>query len=66
MSHMSRNILFTTFFGFIFLELPHITKCTLGINDFIPRASFLFSRMAVQGGNRATVTKQLKNPFIVT
>ena len=63
MSHMSRNIPFTTFHGFIFSELPRITKCTLRSNGFIPRASYLFSRMIVQGGNSKTVTKQRKKTF---
>ena len=32
-------------------------------NNFIPRASDFFSRMIAQGGNRATLTKELKMAF---
>ena len=46
--------------GSIFSKLLRIVRCTLRINDFIPRASNLFSRMITQGGNRATLTKQHK------
>ena len=35
-------------------------RCILRINDFIPRASGLFSRMIAQVGNRAILTKQVK------
>ena len=40
-----------------------IARCTLKLTDFIPRASALFSRMIAQGGNRATLAKQLKKVF---
>ena len=44
-----------------FSEPLRIARCTLKINDFIPRSFNLFSRMMTQGGNKATSTKQLKN-----
>ena len=49
--------------GSIFSELLRIARCTLIINDFIPRASDLFSRTIAQGGNRATLNKELKIAF---
>ena len=45
MPHMSSNIPSTIFYGFIFSELLRKARCTLRINDFIPTASDLFSRM---------------------
>ena len=43
-----------------FSEPLRIARCTLKINDFIPRSFNLFSRMMAQGGNKATPTKKLK------
>ena len=60
---MPRNIPFTIFFGPVFSELPRIERYTLRLNNFIPRACNLLSRMAALGGNRATLTKQLKKTF---
>ena len=60
MPHISSNIPSTIFFGSIFSELLCIVRCTLRINDFIPKASDLISRMIAQGGNRASLTKKLK------
>ena len=45
MLHMSSNIPSTIFYGFIFSELLRKARCFLRINDFIPTASDLFSRM---------------------
>ena len=38
-------------------------RCTLRINDFIPRASDLFSRVMAQGGNSLALTKKLRMSF---
>ena len=57
MPHMSSNKQSKIFYGFIFLELLRIAKCTVRINDFIPTSSDLFSRMVRQSGNRITQTK---------
>ena len=46
-----------------FSEPLRIARCTVIINDFIFRASILFSRMMAQAGNKATPTKQLKKAF---
>ena len=56
MPHLSSNIPSTSFYDSIFSEVLG----TLGINEFIPRPYYLFPRMITQGGNRATLTKQLK------
>ena len=47
-----------------FSEPLRIARCTLKINDFIPRSFNLFSRMMAQGGNKATPTKQLNNNYV--
>ena len=41
MPHLSSNIPSTVFYGSLFLEHLQIARCTLRINDFIPRASDL-------------------------
>ena len=63
MPHLSSNIPFTISSGSIFSELLRMAKCSLRTKNFIPRASDFFSRMIVQDGNRATLTKQLKRAF---
>ena len=63
MPNLSSNIPSTISSGSIFSELPRMAKCYLRTKNFIPRASDLFSRMIVQDGNRATLTKHLKTAF---
>ena len=63
MPHLSSNIPSTISSGSIFAELLRIAKCCLRTKNFIPRTSDLSSRMIVQDGNRATLTKQLKTAF---
>ena len=63
MSHLSSNIPSLIFYGSIFLELLRVARYTRRTNDFIPRTYDLFIGMIAQGGNRATLTKQLKNAF---
>ena len=63
MSHMSSNISSLIFYGSIFLELVRVARCNLRTNDFLPRGSNFYSRMTAQGGNRATLTKQLRKIF---
>ena len=53
MPHLSREIPSAIFYMLTFSEFNWIARHTIGINDFTPRASDLFSRTA-QGGNRAT------------
>ena len=61
MPNLSSNIPSTISCG-SFSEL-RMSTCSLKTKHFIPRASDLFSRMIVQDGNRATLTKQLKKVF---
>ena len=64
MSHLSSsNIPCTISSGSIFSKLLRMARCSQKTKNFIPRASDLFSRMIVQDGNRATLTKQLKAAF---
>ena len=63
MPHFSSNIPSAIFYRSIFLELFRIASCTLRINDFLPTASDLFSRMIAKGGNRVALTKKLKKTF---
>ena len=63
MPHLSSNMPSTISSGSIFSGLLRMARCSLKPKNFIPRASDLFSRMIVQDGNRATLTKQLKTAF---
>ena len=47
----------------MFLELIRLAKCTIRVNDFIPRASDTFSRITTQRAKSATLNKQLKRTF---
>ena len=50
-------------YGSIFSELFGIVRCTLRINDFIPRAFGLILRMIAEMGMKETLTKQLEKTF---
>ena len=64
MLHLLSNTPPTIFCGSVFLsELLRIARCTLSINDFVSRASDLFSRMIAEGRNRTAPTTQLKKAF---
>ena len=63
MALLSSKIPYTISFGSIFLELLRIARCSLKTDDVISRDSGLFSKMIAQGGNRATLSKQLKKAF---
>ena len=63
MLHLSSNTPTAIFYGSIFSELLRIAKCTLTIKNFILKVAESFSRMTVQSGNRAILTKQLKKVF---
>ena len=45
------------FYGSRFSELFYTARFSPRINDSVPRASDLFSRMIAQGGNRVALTK---------
>ena len=63
MPRLSSNIPSTISSGSIFSELLRMARCSQKTKNLTPRASDLFSRMIVQDGNRATLTKQLKTAF---
>ena len=63
MALLSSSIPSTISSGSTFSELLRIARCSLRIDDFIPRDSDLFSKMIAQGGNRAALPKQLKENF---
>ena len=60
---LSSNVPSIVLLNSIFSELLRIARCTLRLNDFILRASELFSGVMSQGGNRAILTKQLRKDF---
>ena len=60
MALLSSNTPSTISSGSIFVELLRIARCSLKIDDFIPRDSDLFSKMIAQGGNRVALPKELK------
>ena len=55
MPYLWSNIPSAIFYGSAFSKLVRVARCTLKINDFIPRAFDLLSRMIAQGGSRATL-----------
>ena len=63
MPDRSSNIPRFVFYGTIMSEFIRITHSTLQLNDFLPRASDLFSRMVSQGGDPRKVLGQTKKSF---
>ena len=63
MPDLSSNIPSSIFYGSIMSEFLRIARCTLLIEDFVPRASELFHRMSQQCGNPATIMKQIMKAF---
>ena len=60
---LNSNIPSTIFYGSIMSEFLRIARCTLNIEDFIPRAKDLYLRMVNQGGRQSTILKQLMKAF---
>ena len=58
---MSSNLPSIISYESIFSEFLCITRCTLRINDLVPRASDLFSRMTTQSWNWATLQKAFQS-----
>ena len=58
---MSSNLPSIISYESIFSEFLCITRCTLRINDLVPRASDLFSRMTTQCWNSATLQKAFQS-----
>ena len=63
MPDRSSNIPRFVFYGTIMSEFIRIARSTLQLDDFIPRASNLLSRMISQGGNRIKILGQIKKAF---
>ena len=60
---LNSNIPSTIFYGSIMTEFLRIARCTLSVEDFIPRAKDLCLRMVNQGGRQSTILKQLIKTF---
>ena len=63
MPHFQRNIPSTTSYGSIFSEFLCVAKCTLKPEQFLPRASELYSSMLSQGANQNCINKQILKGF---
>ena len=50
MPDLNGNIPSTMFYGSVMSEFLRIARCTLLLEDFVPRAKKLFERMCNQGG----------------
>ena len=57
MPYISSNIPSSIFYGSIFSEFLRIARCTLQLDDFLPKAYELYSRMKTQGA----INKMLRN-----
>ena len=64
MPQLSSNIPSTIFYGSVMSEFLRIARCTLRVEDFIPRAAELYHRMLNQGGRQSTILKQISKAFI--
>ena len=60
MLYRSSNVPSSIFYGSIFSEFLQIARCTLRLTKFIPKAPQLYTRMVTQGGNKASILRQLK------
>ena len=63
MPHLQSNIPATIFYGSVFSEFLRIARCTLKLEDFLPRAVQLYSRMISQGANETSIHKQILKGF---
>ena len=63
MPHLSSNIPSAVFYGSTLSEFLRIARCTLHLEDFIPKAKELYIRMTSQGGNKRKTLKQIKKAF---
>ena len=60
MPDLSGNLPSYVFYGSIMSEFLRIARCTLRIEDFIPRANALCKRMMTQGGSNNMVLRQIR------
>ena len=63
MPYLSRNIPSSILYGSIFSEFLRIARCTLRLTNFEPKAFQLYTRMVTQGGNKASILRQIKKAF---
>ena len=61
--YLSINIPSSIFYGSIFSEFLGIARCALRLTDFVPKASQLYAGMITQGGNKASILRQIKKAF---
>ena len=64
MPHKDSNIPSNIFYSAIFSEILRISRCTIILEDVIPRISELFTRMINQGASKAYLRKQIKKCFV--
>ena len=60
MPHLNSNIPRTIFYSALVGEFLRIARCTLLLEDFIPKAKDLVNRMISQGANRFLSLKHLR------
>ena len=60
MLYLSSNIQSSTFYGTEFLQTG---RYTLGLTDFVSKASQLYTRIVTQGGNKISIIREIKKVF---
>ena len=60
MPYLSTNISSSMFYGSMSLELLRIARCTIRLAHFVPKVPQLYDRMITQGGNKASILRQIK------
>ena len=63
MPHKDSNIPSIIFYSSIYSEILRISRCTLLLEDVIPRISELFKRMLNQGAEKSFLNKQIVKCF---
>ena len=62
--YLSSNIPSSIFYGSMFSEFLRIAQCTFRLTDFVAKASQLHARMVTQGGNKASIPRQIKKSIL--
>ena len=63
MPHLDSNIPSKIFYSSIYSEILRISRCTLFLEDMVPRIAELFIRMENQGAKLSFLKKQIKKCF---
>ena len=63
MPHLDSNIPSKIFYSSIYSEILRISRCTLFLEDMVPRIAELFIRMKNQGAKLSFLKKQMKKCF---